>query len=159
MIPALLKGETLGKTIYNVVAAVLALLFVAALAYVLISGRFWKWKAERAETRADNAEAVAETATKNADNANGAAENASLTRGRMTGQTLDIRVTTEQAATRAENYGDPDTIDAASGLPADLVRELDDAEDRTRAAEDRLRRARSGRADTAPPEVRPAPRR
>lgn len=136
----LLKGDTLGKTIYNTLAALAILAVLTAVGFGVITGKFWKWKAGRAEDRAENAEAVAETATTNAQNANGSAENASMTRGRMDGGTFEIRLTTDQAATRAENYDDSNDVRDASGLPVDLVRELESAEDRAGAAADRLQR-------------------
>ena len=137
---ALLKGKTLGQTIYNYIAAGVLLFVVALIAWGLISGKFWKWKAERAEDRADVAEANAAVAQGNAISANAGAENATITRGNMDAGSLNIRFITDQAATRAENHDDSNPVGDDGALPADLVRELDEADDRARAAANRLQR-------------------
>lgn len=136
-----LRGETLGKTIYNYVAAVVLLIVIIWVGWGLATGKYWKWKADRLETRAENAEAVAATATVNAENANGSAANATATRAGMDGQTIEIRVRTEDAARRIETHV-PTDVDADGAVPADILRELESAHDRAGAAADRLQRTR-----------------
>lgn len=136
----LLKGKTLGQTIYNYIAAGVLVFVLLLVAWGIISGKFWKWKAQRAEDRADVAEANAEVAQGNAISANAGAENATVTRGNMDAGSLNIRFITDQAATRAENHDDSNPVRDDGALPDDLVRELDEADDRARAAANRLQR-------------------
>jgi hypothetical protein len=140
MIPgfALLKGPTLGQTVYNVLAAAALLGVLSWVGIGVASGKFWKWRAHSLEDRAIGAENRAATAETNAANANGSAANATQTRAAIDAGTLSIRVTTEQAAGRVE-YGAYDIGDDGS-LPPDLVRDVDAAHDRARAAANRLQR-------------------
>lgn len=141
-----LKGETLGKTIYNVLVFLAALGLVGYLAFSMIAGKFWHWRADKANDRADHAEAVAAVQTRNATNADGSAANATITRDNMDRGKLEITVRTEQAA---EKYDNATTIVSDSGdLDPDLVRDVEAARDRARSAADRLQRASAGR--TAP---------
>jgi hypothetical protein len=144
MIPVFLRGETLGKTIYNIVALVALAGLLLFFGWGVLTGKYWQWKADRMETRAENAEAIAGVATANANNANGAASNASTTRGNMDGQTVEVRIHTDDAARRAESYVPNDLDSVDGGVPADIVRELENAHDRARSAADRLQRKGAG---------------
>lgn len=137
-----LKGDTLGKTIYNALVLVAILGLVGYVGFGIVSGKFWHWRTNVANERADRAEAVAEMQTRNAVNASGAAENASLTRGNMDRDRIEITLKTEQAAVRAENA--TTTASDDGGLPPDLLRELEAARNDARSAADRLQRTRSG---------------
>lgn len=136
----LLRGETLGKTIYNVAAACALVVILGLVVYNVVAGKVWKWRYERADARAETAEARAETAETNARNADGALDNAATSRAIMDRDTEANRSATETAARRAETYGNASTATRDDGrLPVDLVRELDDAEARADAAARRLR--------------------
>lgn len=135
----LLRGDTLGKTIYNTLAAVALLGVLSWVGWGIVSGKYWKWKADRLEDRAELAEENAKTAQGNAHSADVGAANASQTRATMDGGTFEIRLTTDAAAGRAESY-DAINDDSSDSLPADLVRELDAAKDRAGAAANRLQR-------------------
>lgn len=137
----LLKGDTLGKTIYNafiLIAVVGMLAFVGA---AVVTGKFWHWRANVANERADRAEATAQVATRNAENANAGAANATATRQALDTQRVQISVTTEQSAQRVENG--KALVDDSGDLDADLVRELDAARTRAGTAANRLQRAGS----------------
>lgn len=138
ILPVTIKGETLGKTIYNVAVLVAIVCIVGYVGFVAISGRVWEWRAHRAENRADSAEATAKVAVKAATDSDGAAGNATLTRSRVDVVVSDIRSRSEEAAGRAVNYeGD---VPTDGTLPDDLVRELDEATDRASGAANRLQR-------------------
>ena len=140
----MLKGDTLGKTVYNVLAAAAVTVIAVWFAFVLISGQLWRWYAGRQSDRADRAESAAQIATHNAASANAGAANAGQTRATMDAQRVNVHVTTEQAATRAESY-DPTRYDLDDGaVPDELVRELEAARRRAGAAADRLRRESPG---------------
>jgi len=136
-----LKGDTLGKTIYNGLVFVAILGLAGYIGVGIVSGKFWHWRADRADARADRAEAVAEVQTRNAANAEGAAENASFTRDNMDRDRIEITLKTEQAATRAENA--TTTVGNDGGLDPDLLRELEAARNSAGSAANRLQRARS----------------
>lgn len=140
-----LVGATLGQTIYNYLAAIALIGLLLFGSYVLITGKFWHWRADVANKRADNAEAAAEISQGNADRANGAAENATFTREQMDAGKLDIHVTTTAAAERAEKYDPTNDPDFDGGVSDDLVRELEAAKARAGAASNRLQRKGSSR--------------
>lgn len=140
-----LVGTSLGATVYNYVAAAALLGLLMFGAYILLTGKYWKWQANRANDRADVAEENAATAQGNADRANGAAGNATLTRQNMDRGKLDITVTTNAAAARAEKYDPTNDPDYDGGVSPELVRELEAAQNRARAASDRLQRKGAGR--------------
>lgn len=146
----LLKGDTLGKTIYNVLAAIALASIVGWFGWGVVTGKYWKWQAQRQEDRADRAEQQAATAQGNANSANYGALNASQTRANMSTAAIDIRLLTEQAAGRAETY-DPNDFDSNGAMPTNVVRELDAAEDRAGTAADRLRGKRAGRTNPKAP--------
>lgn len=135
----LLKGDTLGKTIYNTVAFVALLVGLSYLGFGLVTGKYYKWQAGRQEDRADRAESNLKVATKNADDANTGAAIGNETRGKMDKSTVDIRVFTDKGAGRVENY-ESDTANDDGTLPDDIVRELNAAHARARAAADQLQR-------------------
>lgn len=140
-----LAGASVGATVYNYLAAGALLGLLVFGSYVVLTGKYWKWQAGRANDRADVAEENAATAQGNADRANGSAENATFTRQRMDDGKLDITVTTTQAAERAEKYDPTIDPDYDGGVSPDLVRELEAAQDRARAAKNRLQRKGAGR--------------
>lgn len=142
----LLKGETLGKTIYNSLVFAAVLFLVVYVGFGMVSGKFWHWRADKANERADRAEAVAEVAQHNADNANGSAENAAITRSNMDQGKLTITVKTEQAAEKYD--GATTVVDDDGSLDVDLVRDIQAARNRAGAAADRLQR--TGTSRTAP---------
>lgn len=135
MLPA--PRPSLGQTIYMAVVGGLLLIAVALFAW----GQFSAWRAGSWKDRAKDAEAAAGTAQANADSANAGAANASLTRQNMDASTVTVRVETEAAAQRIEGYANrPAPVADLSPVDPDVVRELDAAEARARAAADRLRR-------------------
>jgi hypothetical protein len=137
-----LKGETLGKTIYNGLVFVAIIGLAGYIGLGIVSGKFWHWRADKANERADRAEAVAETASRNAANADGSAQNATFTRDNMDRDRIEITLKTEQAATRVENA--TTTVGDDGGLDPDLMRELEAARDNAGSAARRLQRAGSG---------------
>lgn len=133
----LLRGDTLGRTVYNVLAALAVL---AVLAFLAFSG-FQSWRIGNLKDRAESAEANAAAQTKAADDNAGAALNATATRAAVDNAILQIRVTTEQAAARAA--ANESNAPGDDGSPsADLLRELEEARTRATSAADRLQRTR-----------------
>jgi hypothetical protein len=134
---SLLRGDTLGKTLYNYAVAILVVVAIAWGGWTVAKGKFWHWRADTQSARADRAEANAATAQTNATNATGAAVNATQTRAAMDTGTNTARTNTAEAVKRI-NAHVPTPV-AASGVPdPDLVRELRAAHDRARSAADRL---------------------
>lgn len=135
-----LKGETLGKTIYNVVVAVLIVAVLAWFGWTATKAKFWEWRADHNATRAEHAEANVVVAQRNATNATGAAQNATQTRAAMDTATATTRANTAAAVKRINDHASTPVAD--SGEPdASIMRELTAAHDRARTAADRLRGA------------------
>lgn len=137
-----LKGDTLGKTVYNVLKLLAALGVVAWLVFALVTGRIYEWRLNRATDRAETAEATAQVATKAAADSDAAAVNATDTRGRVDRVVVEVQNQTQQAVERARNY--EGSIPADGSLPADLVRELEEARTRATTAANRLQRTGTG---------------
>lgn len=128
---------TLGQTIYLGIVGALLLIAVGFFAW----GQFSSWRAGNWKDRAKDAQAAAGAAQANADSANAGAANATLTRQNMDAGTVTVRVETEAAARRIEGYANrPAPVADLAPVDPDVVRELEAAEDRARAAADRLRR-------------------
>jgi hypothetical protein len=137
----LLTGRTLGDTAFRWIVATLVLILVGSLAYGLVSGKFWAWRAHRAEDKAQQAADRAQTEAGNAQGARDASRNDAETRGRIDRIVVDVRDNTGQRAERIEAHAKPD---AASGEPdPDVLRDIADGEAEYRAAAARLQRARS----------------
>lgn len=136
---SLLRGDTLGKTVYNCIVAGLVVVLLSWAGWTAAKGKFWHWRADRQEVRADRAEAKAEVAAVNAINADGAAANATQTRAALDTATATARTNTAAAVKRINDHA-PSPV-SATGLPDPVVvRELDSAHDRARSAADRLQR-------------------
>lgn len=129
--------KTIGQYVYQ---AIVALLVVVALLSLVWSG-FQSWRARSASARADHNAAAAITAQANATSADTGAANATTTRTNIDAGTLTVRVETEQSAGRIETYANR-PVPAADRAPVDpdVVRELEEAAHRVRAASDRLQR-------------------
>lgn len=137
MIPAfllLLKGKTLGQTLYNVVVLVAAIGFIALLGLLLVFGNGWKSQKAKADAARAGERAQAAAADANA----GAALNSTATRAAMDSAIIEVRVTSDQAARKIEDA--KYSVGADGALPDDLVRELEAASGRAAAAGDRLQR-------------------
>lgn len=140
-----LAGATVGATVYNYAVAIALVGLLIFGGYVILTGKWYQWRADVANKRADVAEENAAVAQGNADRANGAAENAAITREKIDAGKLDIIVTTNAAATRAEKYDPTIDPDYDGGVSPDLVRELEAAQDRARTSANRLQRKGAGR--------------
>lgn len=140
---ALLRGKTLGETVYRLVLAGLLLVAIGWTAWAFVSGRWWAWRADVWKERAQAAADAARQERANARSADAGAANATATRQGMDTATGAVRAETEAAAERIERHAHPDNPAAVDDAGAELVRELDDAEARARAAADRLQRTRS----------------
>jgi len=138
----LLRGKTLGGTIYRSLIAVAVLGLLAYVGFVIVTGRWANWKLRRTEAVLEVTQQRAAVAEINATNADGAAANASVTRADMDLSTSTIRETAAAAAERIENDVDelplPEGADPAPGLDPSVVRELETADRKARAAADRL---------------------
>lgn len=131
---ALLKGDTLGRTLYNVLALLAVLAFVGLLGMALVFGKGWSvQRVKTAEARAGE-RVQAQAAENNA----AAAANASATRAAVDSAIIQVRVTTDQTAARIEDA--KHSVGPDGALPDDILRELDAATRRATAAGDRLQR-------------------
>lgn len=131
---ALLKGPTLGRTLYNVLVLLAALAFVSLLVLALIFGKGWSLQRQKTADAQAGERVQARAAEANA----GAASNAAQTRAAVDSAIIGVRTTTQEAATRIEDA--KFTVGPDGALPDDLVRELDAATRRASAAGDRLQR-------------------
>ena len=139
IIPPVNPVKSLGQTIYTGIVAALLLVALGMFAW----GQFQSWRSGTWKDRAEDAAASAQTAQANANSANAGAANATQTRGAIDTARVDVHVTTEAAAQRAESYAN--RTDPVVGLdPVDpaVVQELSQAEARARAAAGRLQRAK-----------------
>lgn len=121
--------------------AVVGILLLAALA-MFVWGQVSSWRAGTWEDRARQASAAATTAQANASSANAGAANATATREAIDFGSVTVRVETEQSARRIQDH-DPNHTEPAGAPDADVLRELEDASRKYRAAADRLQRART----------------
>ena len=135
----LLKGDTLGKTIYNTLAFIAAVIVVLFLGFRIVTGNWYEWKYERAAKRADTAESNLKVSQENTRQATAATAIGAETTARMASGTLDIRLHTEQSAGSVENY-ESDMANDDGSLPPDIMRALTAAHDKAGAAANRLRR-------------------
>lgn len=128
---------TLGQMVYTGIVLVLLVLAAGMLGWAA----FESWRARSANARADKATAAAHTAQGNANSANAGAANATTTRAAIDAGTVTVRVQTEQSAGRIEaNANRPVAPSDRAPVDADVLRELEDAEGRARAAAARLQR-------------------
>lgn len=127
----------LGDMFVRGVIVVLVLVVLAQIAFGWITGmRADYWKGE-----AETARGAATTAQANANSANAGAMNATQTRTNIDAGTFTVRVATEQSAQRIESYVDRPIAPAdLDPIDPDVMRELEGAEDRARAAANRLQR-------------------
>lgn len=129
-----------------IVAGFVGLCFLAilcGLVYAQFGAKFWAWRAEHWRDKAVEYAEQAKVEAANARSANAGAVNATVTRENIDAGTLTIKVETEQSAERIEQHAQPDTADDPAD--ADILQELDAAESRVRAAQDRLQRTSTGR--------------
>lgn len=128
---------TLGQMVYTGIVLVLLVLAAAMMGWAA----FESWRARSATARADKATSAANTAQANATSANAGAANATTTRAAIDAGTVTVRVQTEQSAGRIETHANrPVAANDRAPVDADVLRELEDAEGRARAAADRLQR-------------------
>lgn len=114
---------------------------VALVLAVLILGGYVWWLSHQA-SKVPDLRAAAATAQANASSANAGAANASTTRAAIDAGTVTVRLQTEDSARRIENHEQDPDGNADAEPDADIVRELEDAEDRARAAANRLQRTK-----------------
>lgn len=137
MITLPINGPKLGDLFVRGVIVVLVLLVLAQIAFGWFTGMradYWKGQAE-------DARGAAATAQTNATSANAGAANATQTRTNIDAGTFTVRVATEQSAQRIETYADRPIAPAdLDPVDPDVLRELEGAEGRARAAADRLQR-------------------
>jgi hypothetical protein len=115
-----------------------ALLIVGGLAFGLISGKFWTWRAHVWKDRAVAAAADAKVERKNADDANAGARNATVTRERIDLVISDTREAMEASATKIEDKAAP-YDESDEPVDADVLAEIEAAEKRAAAAGKRIR--------------------
>lgn len=142
LLKAMVAKYGLAKSAVGVLVALLVAWALGTLAWANVKSVWFQNKAERAEVRAERAEATAVTAQGNANSANAGAVNATTTRQAMDAAVTDARVATQASATRIENYAHRDApiADIRDPVDPDILRELDEADRRARAAADRLQR-------------------
>jgi hypothetical protein len=119
-----------------------AALFVVV-CYGVLSGRYWKWQAERSKERAlaAAAEAVIEAdRRRQAESSFGIAANA---RTGMDQVQFTVNLPAEESAQRIEAQANADPDPAAGHPDPDIVRVLEEAEGRVSTAAGRLQRADS----------------
>lgn len=141
----LLRGPTLGATVYRCLIAAAVLALVAYIGVISFTGRWANWKLRRTEAVLEVTQQRAAVAEINATNADGAAQNATVTRAEMDTSSSTIRDTAAQAAARIENDVEdlplPVGADASSDLDPRVLREIDAASSHARSAAARLQRA------------------
>lgn len=145
MIGFTLRGPTLGDTVVRVVVALLVVTALVLIVGSLAFGKLGWWRAEVWQQRAETADQAARTAQANAESANAGAANATQTRSQMDAGTVTVRVETEAAAQRIEEHANhPSPVVDLEPVDAGVLRELEAAETRARAAADRLQRKGPG---------------
>lgn len=132
--------KTLGQTAYRLVLGCFFAGVVLWVVFVFASGRYSRWKAERAEDRARVAEYNAKVAASNSASANAGAANATMTRGRTDELVIDVRGLSEVGARRIEATVPKTPADDT--LDSDVLAELDAAEKRVTTQARRLRRSK-----------------
>jgi hypothetical protein len=136
-----LTGRTLGDTVFRWIVAGLVLALLGSLVYGFTVGKFWAFRAHRAEAKAVQAADRAQVEAGNAQGARASADNAAQTRDRMDRIVFEVRDNTGQRAERIESHAKPD---AAGSVPdPDVLRDIQDAEADYRAAAARLQRQKS----------------
>lgn len=127
-----------GRAIYQSLLALVALVVVVVIAWGLISGRFWAWRADVWKDKATQAAGEAVSQKANATSARAAASNAIETRERIARVVVEVRDRSDARAERIESHAD--TAADVGELDPAVLRELADAEAEYRAASARLRR-------------------
>jgi biopolymer transport protein ExbB/TolQ len=138
MIPAILKGATPLATARRFAGAALLLIVVAVLAWSLITGRFWQWRADVWKGRAQEATQAAEQAQAKADSADAGAANATETRQEMDAALDKTRTETKSSVERIKNHAPVAEPVPDASLDAGILRELEEGDRAYRAAADRL---------------------
>ena len=133
-----LTGRTLGDTVFRWIVALLILTLLGSLVYGFTVGKFWAFRAHRAEDKAERASNRAQVEAGNAQGARASADNAAQTRARMDHIVFEVRDNTGQRAERIESHAKPTAADSAPD--PDVLRDIQDAEADYRAAAARLQR-------------------